>query len=178
MAHLKKAAATAAWLFLFGAVISAQMVRPTAPSGVPHTVTTGAVDTNRRNGQGMIHGTAVDRNSNPLPNVTVRLRNLVSGEIEKVSTANRIGEFTFIVQPEIPYVVEIADQAGQILAVGNLVSAQVGEVAGSLVSVPVQLPSLTGLAGNSAGSVISAASGSGITALQPTFEPPPASPDN
>ena len=32
--------------------------------------------------------------------------------------------------------------------------------------------------GNTAGSVVSAASGAGVTALQSQFEPPPASPDN
>ena len=141
MSHTKQAAATAGFLLLFGAVISAQLVRPTVPSAVPHTVTSGVVSTAARNGQGMIHGTAVDRDSSPLPNATVRLRNLVSGEIEKVLNANQAGEFTFIVQPEIPYVVEIADQAGQMLAVGNVVTAQAGEVAGSIVStVPVRLP--------------------------------------
>ena len=126
----------------------------------------------------MIHGRAIDRDSSPLPNATVRLRNLATGAIEKTSTANQLGEFTFIVKPEIPYVVEMADQAGQILAVGNIVTVQVGEVAGAVVQVPVRLPALAGLLGNTAGSVVSAASGAGITALQSNFEPPPASPEN
>jgi hypothetical protein len=180
MAYGKKAAATAGFLLLFGAIISAQMGRPMVPSAVPHTVTSGVVSTGARNGQGMLHGTAVDRDSSPLPNAMVRLRNLSSGEIEKVLTADQAGEFTFIVTPEIPYVVEIADQAGKVLAIGNVVTAQAGEVAGSIVSVPVRLPAaMAGLMGDTASSVVSAASGAGITALKSAeFEPPPASPDN
>jgi hypothetical protein len=150
------------------------------PRAVPHTVASGVVSENARNGQGMIHGTAVDRDASPLPNATVRLRNLSSGNIDKVLTADQAGEFTFIVQPDIPYVVEIADQAGKVLAIGNVVTAQAGEVAGSVVAVPVRLPvAVAGLMGNTAGSVVSAASGAGITALKSAeFEPPPASPDN
>jgi hypothetical protein len=179
MSHTKVAAATAGFLLLFGAVISAQLVRPTAPTAVPNTVRSGVVSTSARNGQGMIHGTAVDRDSRTLPNATVRLRNLVSGEIEKISSANQVGEFTFIVQPEIPYVVEIADQAGQILGIGNVVSAQAGEVASSIVTLPGRIPAaLAGMMNNTAGSVVSAASGAGITAVQSEFVPPPASPDN
>jgi hypothetical protein len=178
MSHTKQAAATAGFLMLFGAVISAQMVRPVAPTAVPHTVTTGVVSSGARNGQGMIHGTAVDRDASPLPNATLRLRNLVSGDIEKISSADHVGEFTFIVQPEIPYVVEIADQSGQILAIGNIVTAQAGEVAGAVVQVPGRLPAVSGVLGNTTGQVISASTGAGVTVLKSTVEDPPASPDN
>ena len=68
----------------------------------------------------------MDTDASPLPNASVRLRNLVSSEIEKTSTADNFGEFTFVVQPEIPYVVEIADQAGRTIAVGNVVTTQAG----------------------------------------------------
>ena len=176
MAHTRKVAATAGFLLLFGAVISAQLVRPLAPSGVPHTAASGVIGSGR-SGQGMIHGTALDHNSSPLPNATVRLRNLTTGEIEKVSSANAVGEFTFIAEPDMPYVVEIADQAGQIIAVGNVVTAQVGEVAGSIVSVPVRLPPMTGgWLGDTASSVASAATGTGVSAFGTTL-PPPASPE-
>ena len=129
----------------------------------------------------MIHGTAVDNTASPLPNATVRLRNLQTNQVEQVFTTNRVGEFTFAAQPEIPYVVEIADQAGQIIAVGDVVVAQAGEVAGAIVAIPTRLPALAGVFGETAGSVVSAATGTGITVLESTVipepPPPPASPE-
>jgi hypothetical protein len=176
MPQARKAAATAVFLLLYGSITTAQMVRPLAPSASPNTTTTGVVSTSARSAHGIIHGTAVDRDSLPMPHATVRLRNLASGEIEKTSTVDREGEFTFVVQPEVPYVVEVADQQGQVLAVGNVVTTEPGEVAGSIVSVPSTPPS-AGLLSNSTGSVISAASGAGVIPVRSQSEPPPASPD-
>ena len=129
----------------------------------------------------MIHGTAVDASGNPLPSAPVRLRNLQTNQVERVSSANRSGEFTFVAQPEIPYVVEIVDRAGKIIAVGDVVVAQAGEVAGTIVAIPTRLPALAGVFGPTAGAVISAAAGLGLTALEATASPepllPPASPE-
>ena len=177
MRAIDRAAATAAMLLLLGAVISAQKAQAPRAGGVSNSGTVGAVNSSTRSGQAMIHGTALDANGGALPNVTVRLRNLSSGEVEKVLTVDRTGEFTFVVHPEVPYIVEIADQAGQILAVGSVVSAQAGEVAGATVSLAGKLPASAGLLRSTAGSVVSAASGAGVTALQSQFDAPPASPE-
>ena len=176
MRAIDRVAATAAMLLLLGAVISAQDAQ-TPRAGGSNSGTVSAVNSSTRSGKAMIHGTALDANGAPLPNVTVRLRNLSSGEIEKVLTVDRTGEFTFAIHPEVPYIVEIADQAGQILAVGTVVSAQAGEVAGTTVSLAGKLPASIGLLGSTAGSVIAAASGAGVTALQPQLDAPPASPE-
>ena len=50
----------------------------------------------------------------PSPQRRSRLRNLQTNQIEQVATANQIGEFSFSAQPEIPYVVEIADEPGKL----------------------------------------------------------------
>ena len=125
----------------------------------------------------IIHGTAVDNRSRPLPGAKVQLRNLQFNEIEQVESANQFGEFTFVVQPEIPYVVEIADRAGRIIAVGNVITAQVGEVAGAVVAIPTGLPALAGVFGQTAGSVVSAASSAGITAIEATMSETSVSPE-
>jgi len=161
--------------------ISAQIIKPMAPLGPPQQITSAAAGRAAQGAQSMIHGTAVDNSASPLPNASVRLRNLQNNQVEQVSTANQIGEFSFVAQPEIPYVVEIADQAGQIIAVGDVVVPQAGEVAGALVAIPTRLPALAGVFGETAGSVVSAATGTGITALESTVlpepPPPPASPE-
>ena len=160
-------------VLLSAAVASAQSGRPLMPASPTHAVVSGA---EIHSGQSVIHGTAVDANASPLPNVPVRLRNLVTSEIESTSTANDVGEFTFIVQPDIPYIVEIADRTGRIIAVGNVVTAQAGEVAATLVPVPLKLPALAGVFGETAGSIVAAVAGTGLTAIEANVKPP-VSPD-
>jgi hypothetical protein len=121
-------------------------------------------------GRSMIAGMVIDHNAVPLPAARVRLRNLETKRIEEATTTNHAGEFTFVVLPDTPYVVELADQTGRILAVGDVVTAQAGEIAGGLVQMPARLPALGGIFGDTAGSVISAVSSAGLTS-------PPLSPE-
>jgi hypothetical protein len=117
----------------------------------------------------LINGTAVDSNQAPLPNAIIRLRNLNVNEIEQVVTANQAGEFSFVARPSVPYVLEIADQAGRVLAVGDVIVANVGEVAGVVISLPSKLPALAGVFADTAGSVMSAATGTGLTVVDPAL---------
>ncbi len=156
-------------LAVMSAAVSAQVVKPIGPLG-PST-TTGFT---AKNGQALINGTAVDNNAVPLANATVRLRNLAANEIEQTMTANYLGQFTFVARPEIPYVVEVADRVGRILAVGDIITAQAGDVAGAIVSIPSRIPAVAGVFGDTASSVLSAATGTGITVIEPD---PPLSPE-
>lgn len=117
----------------------------------------------------MINGVAVDVDKTPLPNASVRLRNLQANAIEQVTTANQLGEFSFAVLPDVPYVIELADQTGRIVAVGDVVIASTGEVAGAVVAIPSRLPALAGVFGETAGSVLSAATGMGLTVVDPAL---------
>jgi hypothetical protein len=148
-------------------VTSAQIVRPVSPLGP----TTTASSTTGGTGQALINGTAVDTNSSPLSNATVRLRNLQTNQVEQVVNANQLGEFSFLAKPEIPYVVEIVDIAGRIVAVGDVIVPQAGDVAGAMVSIPARLPALAGMFSDTAGSVLSAATNTGITAVQASALP-------
>jgi hypothetical protein len=151
------------------ASVSSQVVKPITPLG-PSTTFGYAT----KKGTALINGTATDNNAAPLPNATVRLRNLASNQIEQVTTANQLGQFTFIAQPEIPYVVEIADRVGRILAVGDIITTQAGDVAGAIISIPSRVPAVAGMFGETASSVASASTGAGITVLDPL---PPLSPE-
>jgi hypothetical protein len=147
-------------VLLTGAVASAQIARPVGPLPPATTAADGAA------GRALIKGTAVDANAKPLPGAAVRLRNLETNQIEHVTTSNTTGEFTFVVIPEVPYVVEIADSAGRILGVGDVIVAQAGDVAAAVVEIPARLPAMAGMFSDTAGSVVSAATGTGITAFQ------------
>ena len=169
---------TALCIVLSGTVASGQMVQPSSstgpvvhPTGLvgpPQTITSGMKTDGT---ESLIHGVAVDTNFSPLPNAPVRLRNLQSSLVEQALNANEMGEFTFKAKPEVPYVVEIASQAGDVLAVGDVVVAQAGAVAGAIVAIPTRLVSLAVGFGNAANTVVAAATGAGITAVQATATP-------
>ena len=122
-------------------------------------------------GEALIRGTAIDADLIPIPSAPVRLRNLESRLVEQRQTATTAGEFTFAVRPGIPYVVEIADPSGRIVAVGDVVIPQAGEVVGALIAIAAKAPSAAGLFTDSLGSVISAAAGMGVTAVETTVLP-------
>lgn len=151
--------------FLSAVIVSAQIERPVGPLGTP--TTSGP----ERAGQALISGRAVDAGEVPLPNVTVRLRNLQTNQVEHTTTVSSIGEFTFVARPEIPYVVEIADAAGRVVAVSDVIVAQPGDVAGAVVAAPTKLPAGTGMFTDTAGSILSAASGLGVTAFETAILP-------
>ena len=117
----------------------------------------------------LINGTAIDGDQRPLPNATIRLRNIEKNAIEQVVSANEIGEFSFIARPDVPYVVEITDQAGRVVAVGDVILANAGEVAGASVALPARLPAVASVFGDTASSIMSAATDTGLTVVDPTL---------
>ena len=165
---------TLAGVVLSTSIVSAQQaVRPVTAVKARPTVTA-AAHKPAREVKSIINGVAIDSNQTRLPNATVRLRNLEINDIEQVVTANELGEFSFVAQPNVPYVVEVADVSGRVVAVGDVIIANAGEVAGAVVSLPGRLPALAGVFGDTASSVISAATGTGLTVVDP--EQPKVSP--
>jgi hypothetical protein len=159
-----------AGVVLSASIVSAQQaVRPgTAGKSAPQPASASAPRAARET-RSLINGVAVDSDKVPLPNVSIRLRNLKANAIEQIVTANELGEFTFVTTPDVPYVVEIADQAGRVVAVGDVILANAGEVAGSVVALPAGLPLFAGIFGDTASSVMSAAADSGLTVVDPAL---------
>jgi hypothetical protein len=157
-----------AGVVLSTAIVSAeQAVGATIAGGkTPQTVGAAAKKT-AKDIKSLINGVARDGAQARIPNATVRLRNLEINNVEQVVTANEFGEFSFVAQPNVSYVVEIADRAGRVVAVSDVVVANAGEVAGTVVSLPGRLPALAGVFSNTASSVISAAANSGLTVIDP-----------
>jgi hypothetical protein len=120
-----------------------------------------------RETQSLINGVALDRDQTPLPKASVRLRNLEVNAVEQIVTANELGRFTFVARPEIPYVVEVADQSGRTIAVGDVILTKAGEVAGARLVVPTNLPPLASVFDATAGAVTAAAADTGLTGVDP-----------
>jgi hypothetical protein len=119
----------------------------------------------------MIQGSAQYADRTPIPYARLRLRNLVTGQIEQTTTADYAGEFSFLISPQPSYVVELVDEAGRVLSTGGVVSAQAGQTAGALVMLPARAMTLAGYFGNTAGAIMSAAASAGITAVTATNPP-------
>jgi hypothetical protein len=167
--------AAIAGVVLSTSIVSAQQVVRPSTAAVAKGVKAARQSANAaaqkaaHNIRSLINGTAIDSDQAPLPNATIRLRNIEKNEIEQVVTTNELGEFTFIARPDVAYVVEIADQAGRVVAVGDVIMANPGEVAGAVVALPSRLPALAGVFGDTASSVLSAATGTGLTVVDPTL---------
>ena len=144
------------------AQVSAQSTRPVGQLGPPPTVTSQSVGT----GKAVISGTAVDAGEAPVPNAAVRLRNLATTQIDQTATTNSAGQFTFTVPADVPYVVELVDASGRILAVGDVVVPASGDAVATIVAIPTKLPTFAGMFTDTAGSVLSAALGLGLTTIQ------------
>jgi hypothetical protein len=143
-------------------LVSAQTTRPVGPIGPSPTVTTASPGA----GKAVISGTAVDAGEAPIPNAAVRLRNLATTQIDKTAVTNSTGRFTFAVQADVPYVVELVDGSGRILAVGDVLIPASGDAVATIVAIPTKLPTFAGMFTDTAGSVLSAAMGLGLTTIQ------------
>lgn len=118
----------------------------------------------------------------PLSNATVQLRNIVTGQIEQVSTTLQNGAFTFQNVTSGTYAIEyVTEGAGRVLAVGQAFSVAPGETVATFVRLGGRLALLAPeLAGNAAQAVISNvanAVASGVVSIAGTAAPEqPASP--
>ena len=112
----------------------------------------------------MIAGTVFDPQSNPMADARVRLRNLQTGQIDQTAVTNRVGEFRLVAVPDIPYVVELADEDGRIVSISDVIIAHVGEVAATTLTAGTRLPAFARIFGNTAGTVLAAMTGLGVTA--------------
>ena len=155
---------------LAGVVLSTAVVSAQQPVKVENPkVANTAVQRVSRDIRTVIQGVALDGERKPLRNARVRLRNLEVNEVERTSTSSARGEFTFAARPEIPYVIEVADASGRVLGVGDVVTAHAGETAGTLVVLPSRLPATGGIFGETAASVIAAATSIGLTVVDPAL---------
>ena len=116
---------------------------------------------------GTINGTAHSSTGQTLPNFTVRVRNLKTGEVVGSTTSNTAGSFSFTGLSPADYVVEIVNEAGTIVGT----SAAVTVAAGAAVTVTVSAMAAAAIAGAAAGGISTAllvttiAAGAGIAGV-------------
>ena len=141
------------------------------PTTVSPTVRRSLSNAGADNNAAVIAGQALNSDRTPLAFARVRLRNLDSGAIIEKTSADHLGEFSFLVVNRGNYVAELFDDTDRVIAAGEALTVEVGQTVATLILLPARLPSFAALFGNSAGAIVSAAAGAGITAVTATGQP-------
>jgi len=82
---------------------------------------------------GSIAGTATSQTGEALPNVTVQLRDLSTGQVVQTKTTNDKGEYAFEALPAGNYAVEAVNAAGQVIGTSASISLTAGQALGGVV---------------------------------------------
>jgi hypothetical protein len=118
-----------------------------------------------------IQGTAWNADSTPIPAARLRLRNATTGRIVAETVANGTGQFTFTNIEQGTYIVELVNESGKVLAVGDAFMVESGETVATFVRLSTHVPWFAGFFENAAGAATAAAAGLGVTALAPVAPP-------
>jgi len=143
---------------------SAQGV-PTPPAAIA-AAPTPPVDTHT----GLVAGSAWNADNTGIPGAKLRLRNVSTGKIASSTIADQLGQFRFEAAPG-SYLIELVDEAGKLLAVGQVFSVGVGESVATFVRLGNRVPWVAGFFTNAAAAAITAAAAQGVTALAPVARP-------
>lgn len=100
----------------------------------------------------------------PISDATVQLRNIVTGQIEQVSTTLNNGAFAFNNVQGGTYAIEyVTESAGRVVAVGQAFSVAPGETVATFVRLGSRLVAIVpDLASNAAQAAVSTAASAGI----------------
>lgn len=96
---------------------------------------------------GIINGTARTANHQALPNFTVRVRNVSTGQVAGTTTSSTAGNFSFAGLQPGNYVVEVVNAAGDVVGTSTSLSV----AAGATVTVGVTATALGAITAASAG---------------------------
>jgi hypothetical protein len=123
---------------------------------------------------GVIRGVVWNADNSPLPNGKVRLRDVSTGRVEGQTMTTGGGEFVFNNVHSALYVAELVDKGGNVIAVGSSFRVDAGAIVTTFIRLLPRRSWLAGAFSNSAGVVIAAAAGAGVTAIG--AKAPPVSP--
>jgi hypothetical protein len=118
-----------------------------------------------------ILGAAWNADNSPIPEAKLRLRNAITGRIEATTIGDAAGQFTFTGIEGGTYVVELVNDHGRVLTVGQAFVVAPGESVATFVRLGARVPWFAGFFENVAVAATSSAAGLGVTALAPVAPP-------
>lgn len=116
-------------------------------------------------------GAVWTRGNEPVPDVPVRLRNVITARIERTARADSMGRFEFRDLEGGQFLVEVVDENAKVLAVGHPLSLAPGETVATFVRLGTRVPWFSGFFGNAAAAAVSTAANLGVTAVRPPDQP-------
>ena len=125
----------------------------------------------RKVASAVVLGTAWKGDNTPIPHALLRLRNVVTGRAEAMTIANAQGQFTFANVETGTYVVELVNEDGRVLALGQVFAVAAGETVATFVRLNSRRPWLGGFLSNAGAAAVTAASSLGLTALGSNGQP-------
>jgi len=123
---------------------------------------------------GTVRGVVWTADNSPVPNAKVRLRDLQVGRLEAEAVTTERGEFVFDKVHSASYIIEVVDESGKVIAVGQSFRVDSGATVATFVRLPARQSWIAGAFTNTAAAVIAAASSAGVTAIG--SKAPPVSP--
>ena len=114
---------------------------------------------------GTVVGTAWNPDKTPIAYALLRLRDVTAGLVLMGTRADGAGRFTFTDVPAGSYLVELVDDDGRVLAVGQIFRMTPAESVVTFVRLTARVPWFGGFFGNAAAAVLTTAAALGVTAI-------------
>ena len=114
---------------------------------------------------GTVTGTVWRANDSPVPNASLQLRDVTTGRIVSATRGDELGRFTFQKVNPGSYIVELIDQKGNVLALGEMFTIGPTDTVATVVRLGTSGARFGGFWGNAAAAAIAAAVTVGVTAL-------------
>jgi len=114
---------------------------------------------------GTVIGTVWDRNDMPVAGPRLRLRDATTGRIVRTTQGDALGRFTFLRVPAGSYLVELVDQSGNVLALGQMFALGPLETVATFLRLGTSVPWYTGFFSNAAAAALASAAALGLTAV-------------
>lgn len=120
---------------------------------------------------GAVAGTVRNGHDAPVAGGRLRLRDVASGRIVMTGRADQDGNFRFSGVPSGAYLVELVNEDGSMLAVGQTFAVAPAETVTTFIRLGARAPWYSGFFSNAALSAVSSAAGLGITAVGSGLQP-------
>ena len=114
---------------------------------------------------GTVIGTVWSHNDAPIARARLRLRDVTSGQVVRTTQADELGRFTFVKVAPGSYIVELVDNSGKILALGQMFALGPVETVATFIRLGAPLPWYAGFFSNAAAAALASASSLGLTSL-------------
>jgi hypothetical protein len=137
MRHKALMLAIAGLLLTGGSSVTAQ-----APTGAPLRASTGSPAPSPASAQ--IGGRVITSGGDPIAKVSVRARNLLTGQVSGTTQTASAGQFALNLNPG-SYILEVVDGGGQVVGTSSFISAAAGSAI-TTATVTVTTGELTGVA--------------------------------